>query len=588
MANPRQYTADNILVTPSSSPDDPGLILSVTPDSAGWDYISFQARRLDTGQSWSFQTGDAELAIVNLTGTYTVDSSRGSWPHIGGRSSVFDAAAHALYLPRHTDFTIAAEQGGEFAVTWVPTDQDHEPWLIRPQDVEVSVRGGDNVSRQINDLLPPGSPVHRLVLVEVYTPSGNWSSYPGHKHDVHIEDASGNLIEADLEEVYFYKTDRPEGYAYQRVYTDGRSPLHQAGYPIDALVRRTRQLCSPGAGRLSSRRLRAGLHHLLPQRAGRQRPVPRQPGRSTVHLGEGDVHGHGPAPAPVLERAQSNNGPEANIMSAGEAHLRLPAHGPIVHRPVQQRCRRALRADHQFRRLCRRIADQHQRGRAAIGPEAPRCSPAWARTRSAISSCTFLNQEGVDTRFSPRKPGHRTSAVVLGIEPPDKFPLVYYRDNCADIELTIDDVLAAPVADSKVLQFAGTNLSKEPSRSATMFAAETARQVGTDVVFDIDFRPDQWHDPRAFGVVARSVLPLVDIVIGTEDEINALMLTDPAQMELTHSQISDTQGRPATSAAAVAFILRTGPQGRRREGRRTGRARSSGERRDHRRARAIP
>ncbi len=237
MANPRQYTADNILVTPSSSPDDPGLILSVTPDSAGWDYISFQARRLDTGQSWSFETGDAELAIVNLTGTYTVDSSRGSWPHIGGRTNVFDAAAHALYLPRHTDFTIAAEQGGEFAVTWVPTDQDHEPWLIRPQDVEVSIRGGDNVSRQINDLLPPGSPVHRLVLVEVYTPSGNWSSYPGHKHDVHSEDASGNLIEADLEEVYFYKTDRPEGYAYQRVYTDGRSPLHQAGYPIDALVR---------------------------------------------------------------------------------------------------------------------------------------------------------------------------------------------------------------------------------------------------------------------------------------------------------------------------------------------------------------
>ena len=85
----------------------------------------------------------------------------------------------------------------------------------------------------------------------------------------------------------------------------------------------------------------------------------------------------------------------------------------------------------------------------------------------------FLNQEGVETRFSPRKPGHRTSAVVLGIEPPDKFPLVYYRDNCADIELTIDDVLAAPVADSRVLQFAGTNLSKEPSRSATMFAAET-------------------------------------------------------------------------------------------------------------------
>ena len=95
---------------------------------------------------------------------------------------------------------------------------------------------------------------------------------------------------------------------------------------------------------------------------------------------------------------------------------------------------------------------------------------------------TFLQKEGVETKFSPRKPGHRTSAVVLGIEPPDKFPLVYYRDNCADIELTIDDVLAAPVAGSQVFQFAGTNLSKDPSRSATIFGAELAQQVGTEVV----------------------------------------------------------------------------------------------------------
>jgi 5-deoxy-glucuronate isomerase len=119
----------------------------------------------------------------------------------------------------------------------VPTDQDHEPFLIKPEQVPISIRGGDNVSRQINDLLPPGSPVHRLVLVEVYTPSGNWSSYPPHKHDVHRVDESGNLLEADLEEVYFYKFDRPEGYAIQRIYTDNLSPLHREGYPIDAVVR---------------------------------------------------------------------------------------------------------------------------------------------------------------------------------------------------------------------------------------------------------------------------------------------------------------------------------------------------------------
>ncbi len=171
----------------------------------------------------------------------------------------------------------------------------------------------------------------------------------------------------------------------------------------------------------------------------------------------------------------------------------------------------------------------------------------------------FLVKEGVETKFSPRKPGHRTSAVVLGIEPPDKFPLVYYRENCADIQLSIDDVLAAPIADSKVFQFAGTNLSKEPSRSATMFGAEIAKQSGTDVVFDLDFRPDQWHDPRAFGVVTRSVLHAVDVVIGTHDEINAAMLKDPAQMTLTHSQISDTKVAGDVNAA-IATLLSLGPK----------------------------
>ena len=171
----------------------------------------------------------------------------------------------------------------------------------------------------------------------------------------------------------------------------------------------------------------------------------------------------------------------------------------------------------------------------------------------------FLQKEGVDVQYSPRKPGHRTSAVVLGIEPPDKFPLVYYRDNCADIELSIDDVLAAPIADSKIFQFAGTNLSKEPSRSATMFAAQLAKQAGTEVVLDIDFRPDQWHDPRAFGVVVRSTLPLVDIVIGTEDEINATMLTDPEQMSLTHSQISDAKVSGDIDRA-IETLLSLGPK----------------------------
>jgi len=170
----------------------------------------------------------------------------------------------------------------------------------------------------------------------------------------------------------------------------------------------------------------------------------------------------------------------------------------------------------------------------------------------------FLRTEGVETRYIPRKAQHRSSAVVLGIEPPDKFPLVYYRDNCADINLNIDDAIAAPLSDCRVFQFAGTNLSSQPSHSATLYAAEVARAAGARVVFDLDFRPDQWQDLRAFGVAARSVLRLVDVVIGTEDEINAALLQDSAQMQLTHSQVSDARVAGDT-VAAIAQMLRLGP-----------------------------
>lgn len=171
----------------------------------------------------------------------------------------------------------------------------------------------------------------------------------------------------------------------------------------------------------------------------------------------------------------------------------------------------------------------------------------------------FLMREGVETRFIPRKPERRSSAVVLGIEPPDRFPLTYYRENCADIALTIDDVLATPIADSRALLISGTGLSQEPSRSATLFAAEVAHQAGVTVLLDIDFRPDQWHDQRAFGVTLRSVLRLVDVVLGTEDEINAVMLTDVSQIRLTHSQISDARVS-GDSQAAIQAMLALGPQ----------------------------
>ena len=171
----------------------------------------------------------------------------------------------------------------------------------------------------------------------------------------------------------------------------------------------------------------------------------------------------------------------------------------------------------------------------------------------------FLQDNGVEVGCSPRKPGHRTSAALLGIEPPDRFSLVFYRDNCADVELTIDDVLAAPITTSRVFQFAGTNLSREPSRSATLFAAERARQAGACVVFDLDFRPDQWHDPRAFGVAARSAFRLVDIVVGTQDELKAAELRDQDSVEVRHSQV--TEARVVGDVdLAMAGLLELGPE----------------------------
>ena len=171
----------------------------------------------------------------------------------------------------------------------------------------------------------------------------------------------------------------------------------------------------------------------------------------------------------------------------------------------------------------------------------------------------FLNAEQVETKFIQRKPGTRTSAVVLGIEPPDKFPLIYYRDNCADNQLSIDDVLNTPIHDCRVFEFSGTGLSVEPSRSANLFAAERARTSGGIVVLDLDFRPNQWHDPRAFGVVVRSALPLVDIVLGTEDECKAVILADPAQVSVEHSQVSGAHVAGDVNVAVEAMQLR-GPK----------------------------
>lgn len=181
----------------------------------------------------------------------------------------------------------------------------------------------------------------------------------------------------------------------------------------------------------------------------------------------------------------------------------------------------------------------------------------------------FFRREGVETEFIPEKAGRRTAAAVLGVEPPDRFPMVYYRDNCADVELTIDDIARAPLGETRVLLAAGTNLAREPCRSATFFAAERARAAGAKVVLVLDLRADQWHDLKAYGVNMRALLPLCDVVIGTASEAKAAMLVDGMRVAVEHSQVSEAKVSGDVEAAIDALLgygvealaLTRGPEG---------------------------
>jgi len=116
--------------------------------------------------------------------------------------------------------------------------------------------------------------------------------------------------------------------------------------------------------------------------------------------------------------------------------------------------------------------------------------------------------------------------VIVTIRPPDDFPLTFYRDNCADDALTIDDVEQAPIGDSRAVFLTGTGLSRETSRTATLWAAEKSRRAGAAVIVDIDYRPAVWPDARACGVAVRTLARLADIVIGTEQEL-AIAASEP-------------------------------------------------------------
>ena len=214
-------SSTSFLMTPNFDNDE---YIQVTPYAAGWEHLSFAARRMNQGNTADFDTAENEFALVVLGGSCQITSNRGTWVGVGRRPNVFAGMPYTVFLPPETRFTVEARSKLlDIAYGWCTAKAEYPARLVEPAQVEIEIRGGGNVTRQINKMLPPGFPCSRLVVVEVYTPSGNWSSYPPHKHDEHIVDKMGNIVEADLEEVYFYKIDRPEGYAYQRIYTPDRS-----------------------------------------------------------------------------------------------------------------------------------------------------------------------------------------------------------------------------------------------------------------------------------------------------------------------------------------------------------------------------
>jgi 5-deoxy-glucuronate isomerase len=197
-----------------------GEIVRITPESAGWESISLRVVKLAEGERHAHASPEEELLLVLLGGKASVVARGERWSGLGARANVFAGMPHALYLPVRTGrIEIQAEAGGcEVAICGARASREFPPRLIEPSQVEVEVRGGGNATRQINHILKPDFPADRILVVEVYTPSGNWSSYPPHKHDVHNPPG-----EVDLDEIYYYKISKPEGYAIQRVYTrDGR------------------------------------------------------------------------------------------------------------------------------------------------------------------------------------------------------------------------------------------------------------------------------------------------------------------------------------------------------------------------------
>jgi len=173
-------------------PGASGELLRFSRQDAGWEWMGFCARRLAPGETWQQERSEEETVFVLLSGKCIAEWD-GEKQQIGERNSVFDGLPYVLYASPGTQVRFESLTTCEIAECNVPSQGNFTSRLVTPKDVVVSLRGGGNASRQIVDIMRPDFSADRLIVVEVYTPGGNWSSYPPHKHDVHNPPAEVDL-----------------------------------------------------------------------------------------------------------------------------------------------------------------------------------------------------------------------------------------------------------------------------------------------------------------------------------------------------------------------------------------------------------
>ncbi|MCO5063971.1 MAG: 5-deoxy-glucuronate isomerase [Rhizobiaceae bacterium] len=196
-----------------------GLVARITPESAGWNYVGFDLHRLAQGETASGSSGNNELCLVFVTGKGDVTVSGKRLGLLGERMSPFDGAPWSVYIPQGSEWSVVAETPLELGVCSAPGLGGGLPVrIIGPDKVGRQVRGKGTNTRYVTNILPETEPADSLLVVEVITPGGHTSSFPPHKHD------RDNLPdESYLEETYYHRLNPPQGFAFQRVYTDDRS-----------------------------------------------------------------------------------------------------------------------------------------------------------------------------------------------------------------------------------------------------------------------------------------------------------------------------------------------------------------------------